>query len=250
MAKIYGLFGAMSGKVADVVMSVRNGQQVVRKYQPIIADTKSEAQVAARAKLKLMSQLGAVFSPVIAMPKQGVVSSRNLFVKENYPAATYSASVADIELSDIKITKSVVALPRLAARRESGNIHVSLNNSPSTDLSRVVYTIFEKQDDNALRYFGSIVVETAGVNNDFIGETPAGSDNNELEIYAYGVRDNTEAARVSFGNLQVLTAETIAKLLVTRTLTEVDVTLTETRYAKITPSAQNNTQQTSKTPSK
>lgn len=226
MAKIYGLFGTMTGKLADTVMSVRNGEQIARKYQPMVYNPSTHAQMATRAKMKLMSQLSAVMAPVIAMPRQGNISARNMFVKKNYGAATYDNNQADVELGNIKLTSSVVGIsPLVVTRGESNTINLSTNGDAGLD--RVVYVAFAKQDDNSLILVESKVVNEKGEANTFpttmqFYEGYAGA------IYAYGMRDNTDATKAKYGNMQTLTAETIAKLVVTRTLTEADVTLTET----------------------
>lgn len=232
MAKIYGLFGTMSGKVADVVMSVRNGQQIVRRYQPIVADRKSEGQTAARAKLKLMSQLAAVFAPVIAMPREGAVSSRNRFVKKNYAAAIYSDGSADVIMADLVITSSVIGLPNIGANRGSENINVGMSSPVmNLDVNRVVYVAFVRGTDNSLRLYGTATAIAPGVNNAWQAIMPLTSG--ELFVYAYGVRDNTELARTVFGNMSLVTAQDIARLLVNRVLTEADVSVTETRYVNL-----------------
>lgn len=241
MAKIYGLFGPMHGKVADVVMAVRNGVQIVRKYQPIVSNPKTDAQIASRAKLKLMTQLSAVMAPVIAMPRQGSVSSRNMFVKKNYGEATYANSQADITLTNVKLTDSVVSLPRVSSvsREGSTGIVVHLSGTPFLDVNRVVYAMFVKQDDGTLRYFGSRVITEPGDSNIYTAVFP--DMPNECVLFAYGVRDNTETARVAFGNMQAVTAETVAKLVTSKTLLASDITLTETRAAILAASSANAT---------
>lgn len=227
MAKIYGLFGAMTGKVADAVMLVRNGEQIVRKYQPVVSNPSTPAQIEVRAKLKMLSQLSAVMGEVIAMPRVGAVSSRNLFTKANYPAATFSNNEASIDLNAVKLTNSVVGLPRVSAAREENTISVALISSPGyQSLNRVVYMAFAKQADGKLRYAGSQVVTESGSGN-FTATFSAIPD--EVVFYAYGIRDNNNAATVLFGNLEALTAETVTKLIVTSRLRESDITLTETR---------------------
>ena len=232
MAKIYGLFGAMTGKVADAVMVVRNGEQIVRKYQPVVTNPSTPAQIEVRAKLKMLSQLSAVMAPVIAMRKQGAVSSRNLFTKVNYPAASFAADTAQIELSAVKITKSIVSLPTLQATPSAGSVNIQLTYG-DVSISRIVYCCFRKASDNTLRFEGSQVISTPGAQNRFEAtfSLPVGID---YVFYAYGVRDNTDAARVMFGDLVVVDAETVAKIVTSRTLTETDVTLTETQYAAVT----------------
>lgn len=218
----------MTGKLADTVMSVRNGEQLARKYQPMVFNPSTPAQVAQRAKLKLMSQLSAVLAPAIAIPREGSVSSRNLFTKLNFPTATYASDEASVTLADVKLTKSVVGIPNVHANRGETAITVYLDSEPGyQSLNRVVYVMLAKQADKSLRYAGSMVSSAAGSSGNFSAELPLSQD--EVVIYAYGVRDNTEAAHVAFGNLEAMTAESVAKLLVTRTLTESDVTVTETR---------------------
>ena len=236
---MYGLFGSMTGKLADVVMAVRNGEQVARKYQPIVANPSTPAQVETRAKLKLMSQLSAVMAPVIAMRREGSKSSRNLFVQANYGALTYASNQADIVLANVKLTKSVVGLPSISAYRDTDNIVAVLQNAePTLNVSRVVYAAFEKQNDGSLRLLGSAVSTEAGSGGGWGVSFPATT--NEVVVYAYGVRDNTEAATAKFGNMQTVTAETVAKLIVTSTLTESDVTLTETRSSTVSAATQAN----------
>lgn len=228
MAKIYGLFGTMNGKVADVVMVVRGGEQIVRKYQPTVSNPNTPGQVGARAKLKLLSQLSAVMSPFIAIPKIGNISSRNLFTKQNYPLATFADDEANIQLDAVQLTKSVVGLPAIGATRGTGLVVNVTLNGVDQDVSRVVYVAFSKGADNKLRYAGNTVVSESE-NYYWNGEMTVSSPNEELVVYAYGVRDNTEAARARFSNMEVVTAETVASLMVTRTLLESDITLTETR---------------------
>lgn len=240
MAKIYGLFGSMTGKLADVVMSVRNGEQIARKYQPVVFNPSTPAQIATRAKLKLASQLSAVMSPYIAIRSQGPVSSRNLFVKENYRLLSYSENTASVQLEDLQLTKSVVSLPAISATNAGGDFSVQLATA-ATELSRVVYVAFVRTDDDKLRYNGSVAVTNPGTGGRFAGTLSALQDADSI-VYAYGMRDNTEAARMAFGNMKVPTSVETATLIVTRNLTETDVTLTETRSATVTSSKSNRTE--------
>lgn len=229
MAKIYGLFGSMTGKLADTVMAVRNGEQLARKYQPVVYNPSTPAQIAQRAKMKLMSQLSAVMAPVIAIRRQGPVSSRNLFTKANFRHTTFSNDTADVTLTDITLTNSIVGFSPVNATISNNNLTAALT-SVLSDINRVVYAAFMKMPDNTLRYVGSTVVTAAGAQGDWPGTISNVSGN--VVVYAYGVRDNTEAARVIFGNLQALSAETVAKVVTSRTLTESDITLTETTAAE------------------
>lgn len=229
MAKIYGLQGAMTGKLANTVMVVRFGEQIARKYQPIVSNPNTPAQIAVRAKLKLMSQLSAVMAPYIAMRRVGTISRRNQFVKVNYPATTYADNTADVNLVDIKLTKGVVAFPTIAANRQTTYIAVSIPESASDNFDRVVYVMFERQTDGTLRHVADAVVANSSEAPTFPAELPLPAETTRVVIYGYGVRDNTEAARVAFANLNVTTPEMVATIITSRNLLESDITLSETR---------------------
>lgn len=235
MAKIYGINGALTGKLGNSVMAVRNGVQVARQYQPVVANPSTDAQIAARARLKMMSQLSAVMAPVIAMPKQGIVSTRNIFVKENYGKSTYSNNTASITLTAVSLTKSVVSLPNVIATRDENIVSAVLEAALNLDVNRVVYALFVKMADGTLRYAGSKVAMTAGADASWGVTFNVQAVDANFVVYAYGVRDNTEAARAYFGNLQALTAETVAKLVTQRVMSETDVTLTETKAVELNP---------------
>lgn len=233
MAKIYGLFGSMQGKVADVVMAVRSGEQIVRKYQPIVSNPSTPAQVEQRAKLKLISQLSAVCAPVIAIRRQGVVSARNLFTKKNYNAITYSDNVASINLNNLQLTNSVVGIPPVSINRVAGENLISavMSQSGVENLSRVVFCFFEKLADERLRLITSVVATEPNPQDVYQATIPLTTS--EVVVLAYGVRDNNESARAIFGELEAPTAEQVAKIVTTSVLTERDITLTETTGATL-----------------
>lgn len=219
----------MTGKLADTVMSVRNGEQLARKYQPKVYNPSTSAQVAQRAKLKLLSQLSAVLAPVIAIRKVGPVSARNLFTKINFPFTTFNDEQADITLTNVQLTSSTVGIPAVVANRAAGqpsNLEVSLA-SLTTNIDRVVYITVVKNADQSLRVLSTKVVNTPGADFNFPTSLAAASPE-EVVVYAYGVRDNTDAARTVFGNLTAVTAESVAKVITTSVLTETDVTLSRT----------------------
>lgn len=228
MAKFYNN-RVKTGRLAGSVFAVRFGETIERAYQPVVANPNTQAQIESRAKLKLLSQLAAVMAPVIAMARVGAVSSRNRFLQLNYRKTAFAANKATVDLLGVSITKSVLGLSDLVAERDGNSIKVRLHYSAPVGLSRMVYAAFIKQSDDTLRYHSSNVVNTPGVNN--VYEATFSLDSSQLDVifYAYGVRDNTENARVIFENMKVPSAENIAQLVVSRTLTDADITLTETQ---------------------
>ena len=76
MGKVTSLYGKTMGKSGSVVFSTSGGFTIAREYNPHVANPISPSQVNQRARMKLMSQLSAALSPVIAMTKEGLVSKR------------------------------------------------------------------------------------------------------------------------------------------------------------------------------
>lgn len=230
MAKIFGLVGPMSGKMGNSVMSITNGVQIVRQYQPNVSNPNTNKQVEARAKLKLMSQLSAVLGPYIAIRRMGNVSGRNQFTKLNYPLVEYATDQASINLNNVQLTMSAVGLPIVEATRSTeapSTLNVQMG-FPISDVSRIVYVVMTKDNDQKLRVAASTVVSTPGTGNAYATSILTGSPR-EAVVLAYGIRDNSANARTAFGDLIAPTAEEVAELIVSRSLLENDVTLTETR---------------------
>lgn len=228
MAKIYGVSGALSGKLANSVMVIRGSDNIVREYKATIANPNTPGQISARARLKMMSQLAAVMAPVMMFRKRSSnVSMRNVFVKANYPMATYENNQASIDLSSVKLTEGVVSLPNVSLARTDGNLTLGLVPTPNLNVSRVVYAVFARQGDGTVRLAGTAVATEAGASLTWPASVQAPVENGV--VLAYGLRDNTDAARVTYGNIDWVSVQPEVVLEVTRRLLESDVTVTETK---------------------
>lgn len=117
MAIMQGITGKLSGKMGSAVFRVRNGAQVVTQYNPIVKNPDTAGQQEARAKFKLLSQLGAImesgFGTMSVTKRAGksAPTQRNAFMQLNYPlvAVDMSADVperAKIEMDKIQLTSS------------------------------------------------------------------------------------------------------------------------------------------------
>ena len=226
MAKYFGP-SVKNGKVGSSVFSIRNGVTIERQYQPNVFNPSTAGQVAARAKMKTLSQLAEVMSSVIAIPRKGLVSPRNTYMKLNYGAVTYSNDMAQVDLTSIKLTEGIESLPAVVASRGSSGVSVRMNERV-LDVDKIVYALFRRNTDGTLYLVGSTVVSEAGENGDYPYTFTMSYGNQSFVAYAYGVRANSDKARAMFGNITVPTAEMIAQLVVNRTLLADDVTLTET----------------------
>lgn len=227
MAKIYGLFGSMNGKVADVVMAVRNGEQIVRKYQPNVANPSTQLQVESRAKLKLMSQMSAVMGDIIAFPRVGSMSPRNMFVKKNYGNATFSSGEAQFDVTKTDLTGGVLFCSITNAANDGTN--VTCNVRVGEDVDTVEVAVFGTVGDELRLLATQQLTPSAGT----AAFTRNLSYSAPTYIMAYGVRMNSETAKAKYANILVPQADVKALLSVIRMLSTADVTLTETAVVHI-----------------
>lgn len=230
MAKQTSLFGKISGKIGSVVFSTSGGKTISREYNPHVANPSTMAQVNQRARLKLMSQLSASLAPVIAIPKQGLVSSRNAFTKLNFGASMANSGVAQITYENVQLTNGNLALPTLEAVRAQGSgITINLAEDASKAVNRVVYILYRKTSEQRLQFVSSVVVEGAGSDGTFRATLPY--TEGDIVLYAYGMRDTSESARAKYGNMQVASAVDVARLTALRNISTEDFQFTETRGA-------------------
>lgn len=228
----------MTGKVGNIVLTSVGGKVVGREYNPNVANPNTKPQQNTRSKFKLASQLSATMAPVIAIKKEGNVSARNLFVKENFGAIRYSQGVADINLNVVQLTKSQRSFIGFNADRSNGTaIAVELNDSAASALSRVVYIAYKKAADGTLLFFDSKVCSTAGDNGKFHDVLNYTAD--AVVLYAYGMKDLEAGISTKFGNMSAPSAEDVAQLLVSNTDNMSGVQLTKT--AGLTMAAGENT---------
>lgn len=228
--KLSGIAGTGSGKLGSTVYATIAGEQVVRQYQPVVANPSTVHQVNSRSKLKLASQLAAALSDVIAIPKQGMKSSRNLFIKKNYGLLAASNGVAQISYENVQLTTGNGGIAAITASRDNENkLTISLQDAAAPAISRVVYIVYKKTDEGELQMVKSSICETAGDNRNFECEIAAASG--ELVLYAYGMKDASASATAKYANLQCSTGVDIARLVANRTIKSEEFAFTGTRGA-------------------
>lgn len=229
------MWGKTTGKVGGLVYATSGGEQIVREYNPNVANPSTQAQVDQRARMKLMSQLSAALSPVLAMTKDGLVSKRNKFTKLNFPASYALNGTAQITYENVQITEGNTALPALVAQGAIANEKMTLvagiSSNPSANINRVVYCLFRKSAEGKLEFVTSAINETRAVEPIAAYFTQAFSNLPiaEYVIFAYGMCDTSERATAHYGNLNVVTASDLARLVATRAISFSDYQFTQTR---------------------
>lgn len=226
--KLYGYLKG-SGKLGNMVVSTVAGETIARDYNPNVANPSTSAQVNQRARMKLMSQLSAAFAPVIAIPKDGLKSSRNLFSKKNFPLTFAANGIAQISYENIQLTDGNTGLPALNVSRDDENqsINAYLASNPGANVAKVVYILYKKSSEQRLQYVGSAVASVPDDDNDFPAILPYATG--DIIVYAYGIKDTGASASGSYGNYVVNNAEDIAQLVGTRSVAASGMAMTQTR---------------------
>lgn len=226
--KLSGMAGTGSGKLGSQVYASVAGEQIVRNYQPIVSNPNTSKQVNQRARLKLMSQLSAVFGPILTYKRQKLTSARNQFVSRNFDLTSGNDGQAQISLENIQITSGTAGLPGITARRRLNlYVDVELVRDASISVDRVVYVMFKKTGDAKLQLIGSKVATSAGEAGVF--PQSFASTGVDVVIYAYGMRDLNSKASAKYGNYNVESGEDVATLFMSRSLSYNDYRFTKTR---------------------
>lgn len=215
------------GKIENIVVSQMGGVSIARAYQPNVSNPKTDKQVDQRARLKLASQIAAAMSPVIAIPKNGLVSARNGFIKKNMDLITAEQGTAEMQFPKIQLTNGSIPLPALKAEfAENGYFTFGLASDPGDSISRMVYALFKKNADGHLEFFKSYVTENPTIQNDWL----MGEDKlvGEIVVYGYGIKDLSSAATTKYANYNIASGTDIAKLVSTRTMNASDYQFTKT----------------------
>lgn len=216
-----------TGKVENLVVSQVGGATIARAYQPNVSNPKTDKQVDQRARMKLASQIAAAMSPVIAIAKNGLVSSRNAFIQKNMDLITAVQGTAEIQFPKVQLTNGSVPLPALKATfSDNGYFSFGLTSDPGDSISRMVYALFKKNADGQLQFFKSYVTDNPTLQKDYL----MGEDGleGEVVVYGYGIKDLSTSAKVKYDNYNIASGADIAKLVSTRTMNASDYQFTKT----------------------
>lgn len=230
--KLYGILGKGTGKLGSSVFAISGGEQIMREYNPEVSNPNTEAQVAQRAKLKLMSQLAASMAGQIAFRKDGLVSARNKFIQANIGKCTFSENVASVDLATLDITGGSIGLPALAdSMGSSTGANLALSSAAPANIDKVVYVLYEVVSGEQLNFIAEEEVSTPGASRTFEKSVVFSAD--RVLVLAYGIHTTSVKASSRFDNYEANENHDKAILDVLRSLTATDYVLSQTRGANI-----------------
>lgn len=228
MARINSIIGKVTGKIGGMVFSSTGGQVIAREYNPNVSNPNTSKQVDQRAKLKLLSQIAAALAPVIVIPKEGLKSSRNLFIKKNFSSVDAESGIAQVTYENLQITAGNAALPAIhILRSQQGGVQVYLEERCDAAVSRVVYIMYKKTSEKTLQYMQSVIAENATADGTFPAQMLYVEG--DIVIFAYGMKDLSGKASAKYSDYVVESGLDIAKLAMSRELSLKDYQFTMTR---------------------
>lgn len=230
-----------AGKKAGIV-TYRVGETLLaREYVPNPANPKTKKQVQQRAKIKLISQIAAVFRPIIAIFPSSGKSSRSIFARLNYPKITVSGTTAEIDYTSVSLTDSTRPITQVAkdiAFLPSGvRMLIGLTEEPTEDIKRVFYYLFGKQDNGKLVFLDYYLSEIRWSSrnplffcwaNATFDIDEQGRATRDYLIYAIGMGDNSQAATDYWNNLDVHNLEFLGQIIAEGIISNTDYYFTDT----------------------
>lgn len=209
--KLNGIIGKGTGKLGSSVFAVSGGVQIMREYNPNVSNPNTDAQVAQRAKLKLMSQLAAALAAGIVIRKDGLVSSRNKFVSKNIALCTFEEGQAIVPLAELQLSEGKIELGDLSVTPQvGGRIDISLNAPAPVEVKQVAYVLARKTDNEKIVVQSVTVIDRqdGGLFEALLDGVSAA----EYVLYAYGVIPKSGGQSVTYEDYVASLGDTIANL--------------------------------------
>lgn len=195
MARIYGLNGVIRGRQGSNVFAVQNGTQVLRKYQPVVANPRTLDQRKQRAKFALAGKISAV-TPNLAI--SGILGDnarlrRARFVSMITKAATVSGNSESLS-AQIAYDQLRFSMGQLSLYSVSPSCSAAWSGNEPRAKVEVQVRGFAGLSADAPAGYGELAIVClfdAGTSNlDEIQVKPRTTAQNDLFTFRVGVRRN------------------------------------------------------------
>lgn len=235
--KLTGITGTGSGRLGSSVFAVNSGVQIVRQYQPVVSNPSTVGQVEQRAKLKLASQLARDLKKSIVIKKQGIVSSRNRFMSENFGAISYSNDTASVNLNAVQLTEGSLSMFAIQSLEYSTT---TLGRGQFADyiknqFENFVFSVYRKTTDNNLAFVAEEVFKGTTVDALDGGFNLTTAKTGDI-VFAYGINPLNESARAKYTDMVINAGLTTASLMTSTNVNSSDFETSHTVSAVVTAS--------------
>lgn len=230
------------GKKAGIITYQVGDTMLAREYNPHPSNPKTERQVQQRAKIKLLSQIAAIFKVIIAIFPSSGISARSIFLHLNWSYVYSDGLTARFNLEQLKLTDSTISLGPIqklvASTGFRSRVWLFLPDPPPSDVRAVFYYVFHLDDCRKLVFDEYAVQEYIDQHSD-IGyfaksmlnfkvnrdETPQ----YDYRVFALGMIPLTPDAWDKWTSHPYEPAEWLAEVIKRKYITAQDFEFTETR---------------------
>lgn len=144
------------GKVGGLITYKVGDNVYFRALQAHVHNPRTEAQTEQRAKIKLCSQLSAIFRHFIAIFPSSGKSSRAIFQRVLFQNINFNEGQAEKSLRTIDLTHTITNLPAInfehADYKGKDVIKIFLISEPSLEVQRVFYFLFKVLEDQTIMF--------------------------------------------------------------------------------------------------
>lgn len=200
------------GKVGGLITYKVGDNVYFRALQAHVHNPRTQAQTEHRAKIKLCSQISAIFRHFIAIFPSSGKSSRALFQRYLFQNIDFNEGQAEKSLRTIDLTHTITNLPSInfvhADYRGRNVIKFFLISEPRQEVNRVFYFLFKVLDNSKLMFVNAYLTDTRTtpeIDGFFVWFCPdvrltdEEVTDAEYFIYAYGMCDLSEQATRRWG---------------------------------------------------
>lgn len=229
------------GKVGGLITYKVGDNVYFRALQAHVHNPRTDKQVAHRAKIKLLSQLGAIFRPIIAIFPTSGSSSRAIFARLNYPQITARCTTAEIDYTSVTLTDSNRPITQVSKDivylQDRWRKIIGLPEEPTQDIKRVFYYLFSKNDNGKLCFVDYYLSEIRwSSRNPFyfcwaiapLDIDEQGKSTRDYVVYAIGMGDNSQQATDYWDNLDVPNLELLGQIIAEGLIKDTDYYFTQT----------------------
>lgn len=234
--KLYGMAGKGTGRVGSMVYAVRKGEQIVRQYNPNVANPNTRPQVEQRAKFKLLSQLTAAIGNdgLFFDNVPGGRTMRNEFMRRNMGLVSVApgSDEAAVDASALELTSGAFSAPETYVDATSLKCIVDLSSSQYDDIAGACAVVLVQPELGRVIGHSMRVVREAGANAIEVDTLiPIGMVNRAtVLVWVYKFRDDAARARYE----QAIMSSTSISVAFNRALASGDIIPSVTTVAPFT----------------
>lgn len=225
------------------ITTYRVGETIVsRSYNPQPKNPKTHLQVVQRAKIKLLSQLGATFRDIIAIFPTSEKSARAIFASLNYRHLYFADDEARFNLTSLQLTNDSFSIPNVQAEvrplQPRFQVTTSFPEDPSPEVEVVFAYLFRKDVNGNLIFLEYHYEEERKKESDDgwfgmhwrnIKVDEHGNPQDDYIVYTLGMRYLTPEARDIWANEPYEPCEWLGRVIRFGYITSIDFAFTETK---------------------